>query len=279
MLLVSSMFPAFVFKVAAQNTSYLTDSTDDLYYYMSGSTASTWEAIDITSAEVSQVNRTHTRFKLRTATAIPLTNQWQSYFWLLETEIPAPSYWNPIDSNDLNVAFAVGVGWAANGPLIMYVHNLTAEGEDRYVHRSVDERNNPEKYFNGDTVSIIIRLAWIGNPTSIKWVANSGDGVGGETGRHDKAPNTGHGELNIPMASSILLPWEQWWFWAITTLGVTTCFFASTSLYYRKKALGTKKNRVTPIKPTLNEQKTCPSCGASLPADSRFCGKCGVLQE
>jgi hypothetical protein len=52
-----------------------------------------------------------------------------------------------------------------------------------------------------------ISLSWIGNPTSIKWVAGSSDGVvPGNVGRHDKAPNMGHVTLERALLTTNPFP-------------------------------------------------------------------------
>jgi len=71
--------------------------------------------------------------------------------------------------------------------------------------------------------------------------------------------------------------WAQWWFWAIVVLGITTSIFASTTVYYRKKMRTSKEPQVAPAKPGAEKKcKVCPNCGAKLPTDSAFCGKCGT---
>jgi len=188
-----SMLTTQVKALAASNTS---DPVDDLYYYQTGSPAPTWAVIDIVYAEVSQVDSENIKLLIKTSQPIPLTNEWQGYIWLLDTGIPAPPYWNPIDSNDIDVAYSVAVHWAATGPLAVDVVNVI----DGTIIFQEDARDYPEKYFSGDTCFITIPLSWIGNPTSIKWVANSIDGVASPSGRHDKAPNTGHATLTISSA-------------------------------------------------------------------------------
>lgn len=76
--------------------------------------------------------------------------------------------------------------------------------------------------------------------------------------------------------------WMQWWFWAIIVLGIlaillisTTLYYRSTALYYRRKALAKETNSM-PSKPKSKEYIICPSCGANMPADARYCGKCGT---
>lgn len=69
--------------------------------------------------------------------------------------------------------------------------------------------------------------------------------------------------------------WMQWYFWAIIALGMTTSALVFTTVHYHKKARTPKE--VTPAKPiSKKEFKVCPNCGARLPVDSAFCGKCGT---
>jgi len=192
-LLFLSMCPIFAPQVKAQATSNTSDPTDDLYYYQSGSPAPTWPVMDIVYAEISQVDSANIKLLIKASQPIPLTNEWQGYYWLLDTATPAPPYWNPIDSNDIVVSYYVAVHWAETGPLAVDVVNAI----DGTTIFHEDARDNPEKHFSDDTCFISIPLSWIGNPTSIKWVANSVDGVADPSGRHDKAPNTGHATLTI----------------------------------------------------------------------------------
>ena len=187
-LLYFSMFSTYAPQAQALSTSSTIDPTDDLYYYMSGSPAPTWGVIDLVYAEISQVDSENIEFLIKASQLIPLTNQWQGYYWLLDTGIPAPPWWNPIDSNDINVAYYVQIAWTATGVLYAEVVNAI-EGTAIFYE---DFRNDPSKHFSGDTCFITIPLSWVGNPTSIKWVAGSTDGVASSSGRHDKAPNTGH---------------------------------------------------------------------------------------
>jgi hypothetical protein len=74
--------------------------------------------------------------------------------------------------------------------------------------------------------------------------------------------------------------WTEWWFWAIIALGVVTGVFAFTTVHYHKKASIPKDSKVTSTKPAQKKDfKVCSNCGASLPLDSVFCGKCGTRQE
>jgi hypothetical protein len=178
---------------AVQSLSSASDPTDDLYYYGSGSPAPTWTVIDIVYSGVSQVNSTHVRLLTKAAQTIPLTNNFQSFYWLLDTGVSAPPWSNPPDSNDLTVSYYVGVSWSASGPLWIDVNKINSTGQ--YSMFNEDARSHPETYFSGDTCSITIPLSLIGNPTSIKCVAGNSDGVSG--GKHDKAPNTGHMTLSL----------------------------------------------------------------------------------
>jgi len=251
------------------------DQNDDLYYYNNGSGAPTWGAIDMTYSEVSQANSTHIRLLTKTAESIPLTNQWQSFYWLLDTGAPT-TYWevlggNPDDSNDLTVAYYVAVSWSADGAL--YVRCSTFWDDSGTVTLIEDARDHPEKYFSGNTCSISIPLSMIGSPSSIKWVAGSSDGK--PNGRHDKAPNTGHVALDTWTYEVVPL-WMQWYLWTNLLLAVTTVIFAMTTFHYRKKGLTPKESKPTPTKSESGDQKVCSSCGAKLPTDSKFCGECGT---
>jgi predicted secreted protein len=205
-LAILLMLSISALQVAAQKTSSTLDPTNDLYYYMDGTPAPVWPVIDIVYSEISQVNSTHIRLLTRTSQSIPLTNQWQSFYWFLDTGIYSPP-WRPIDTNDLTVLYYVAVSWSASGELHVRVQ-YGFNGTDIFYE---DARDHPEQYFSGDTCSITIPLSWIGNPASIKWVAGSSDGVAGSTGRHDKAPNTGHTTLpTSTLATSSEPPILEW---------------------------------------------------------------------
>lgn len=274
-LVLTSILSTLPRHVKAQGTPSASDPTNDLYYYMSGSSAPTWGVIDIVYAEISKVNSTHIKLLTRTDQAIPLTNQWQAFFWLLDTGISTAPYGVTTDANDLNVAYVVGVIWYANGVLDIVVDNVTS-GSGTSVHEE-QAQDRPEQYFSGNTCSIAIPLSWIGNPDSIRCVAVSGDGAGGSSQRHDKAPNTGHITLDI-------LPpeppwWTQWWFWTIIALGAIAVVLALTTVHYRKKTSVSRETSDVRSKTTQKANKVCPRCGANLPADSKFCGKCGTSLE
>lgn len=68
----------------------------------------------------------------------------------------------------------------------------------------------------------------------------------------------------------------QWWFWTIIALGAIVAVLVFTTFHYRGKPSTLKETSVIQSKPTSMEYKVCPNCGASLPADSKFCGKCGT---
>jgi len=195
--LCASSLLASMQRATATVSAYALDPTDDLYFYQSWTPAPSWPVIDIVYTQVSLVNFTHFRLLTRASQGIPLTNQWQSFYWLLDTGTPAPIWWNLIDSNDLSVSYYVGVSWSASGPLWVQMNMYDSGGVHEILHE--DARNHPETYFDGDTVSIIIPLSLIGDPASIKMVAGSSDGIGSSDGKHDKAPNAGHVELDLPV--------------------------------------------------------------------------------
>lgn len=71
----------------------------------------------------------------------------------------------------------------------------------------------------------------------------------------------------------------QWWFWTIIALGAIVVVLAFTTAHYRKKPSVSKGNNGMQGKTTQKANKVCPRCGANLPADSKFCGKCGTSLE
>jgi Tol biopolymer transport system component len=208
-LLCISTFSILAPQVRASDpssSSHTSDPTDDLYYYLDGLPAPTWGAIDIVYSEISQIDSTHIRLLTETAEPIPLTNQWQSFYWILDTGY-STSGWeslggNLLDSNDLTVAYFVTVSWAWDGSLYVR-YSIFWDGTGTQVLIE-DARGNPTKYFDGNKVFLTLPLSAIGYPSSIEWVAGSSDGVGGSTGKHDKAPNSGHIELQSIRESWVL---------------------------------------------------------------------------
>jgi len=93
------------------------------------------------------------------------------------------------------------------------------------------------------------------------------------------------GNTEIWRATIVITPqpsgplWMQWYFWTNVTLGITTAVFAFTTFHYRQKAFTPKESKRVLRKPLSGEGKICPNCGANLPSDSKFCGKCGTSLE
>lgn len=84
--------------------------------------------------------------------------------------------------------------------------------------------------------------------------------------------------IGVTESAETTLPfWTHLWFWAVIALGTTTAVFGySTIRYYRKSHPSKKTEEPTQIsKPQEVSYKVCPNCGAKLPIDSAFCGKCG----
>jgi len=73
--------------------------------------------------------------------------------------------------------------------------------------------------------------------------------------------------------------WMQWWFWTIVALGAIVVVLAYTTVHYRKKPPVSKETSAMQSNTAQRANKVCPNCGASLPADSKFCGKCGNSVE
>jgi len=72
--------------------------------------------------------------------------------------------------------------------------------------------------------------------------------------------------------------WLQWWFWIIITVSIVAialaCFILIRGKTMRKRGGESQQTERTGI-----DYKTCPNCGARLPVDSQFCGKCGTRLE
>lgn len=78
-------------------------------------------------------------------------------------------------------------------------------------------------------------------------------------------------EMTVPF-------WMNLWFWVVIVLGTTTAVLGySTIRYYRKSHFGKRTREPTPVsEPQRVSPRICPNCGAQLPTDSIFCGKCGT---
>jgi ribosomal protein L40E len=72
--------------------------------------------------------------------------------------------------------------------------------------------------------------------------------------------------------------WMQWWFLTIIALGAIVVVLGFTTVHYRNKRSVSKETSTTQNR-TTPKARVCPRCGASLPADSKFCGKCGTSLE
>jgi len=84
----------------------------------------------------------------------------------------------------------------------------------------------------------------------------------------------------IPFLRPSPIPiWMEWYFWTTTAFGAIAVVLAFTTVYYRKKPSILKENTAVRNKNTQRTNRVCPKCGANLPADSKFCGKCGAALE
>lgn len=75
--------------------------------------------------------------------------------------------------------------------------------------------------------------------------------------------------------------WMQWWFLTIVSLGLSiiAVLVAFTALHNQKKAAKLRENKAAASLATSIKYIVCPNCGANLPADSKFCGKCGTTLQ
>ncbi len=85
------------------------------------------------------------------------------------------------------------------------------------------------------------------------------------------------GSNSLPDLSSSSVDQQNgmWPFYGIVALVIVVVILGFTILHYRSK-VSTPKKVAAPPKKILEKQLICPNCGASLPTDSRFCGKCGA---
>jgi len=85
------------------------------------------------------------------------------------------------------------------------------------------------------------------------------------------------GVYTVQEASEIPF-WLQWWFWAIAALGIVAIALTFTAAHFRKKTFAKKEAKASATQ-SSKDYKVCPNCGANLPIDSKFCGKCGASLE
>jgi len=64
-----------------------------------------------------------------------------------------------------------------------------------------------------------------------------------------------------------------------TGLGIAAAAFGSSTVYFYRKSHPKSFHQPSPVRSTQTKGKICPQCGASLPPDSKFCGKCGNSLE
>jgi ribosomal protein L40E len=85
--------------------------------------------------------------------------------------------------------------------------------------------------------------------------------------------------ISLEAPSEEIPLWMQWWFWTMIALGAIVVVLAFTTVHYRRKPSVSKETNVMQSKTAQKANKVCPKCGANLPADSKFCGKCGTSLE
>lgn len=157
-----------------------------------------------------------------------------------------------------------------------------------YLIAGTYDGTNERVYVNGaleNTKSLSGTLSGIGHPLSIGsycyGTMNFFNGAIDEVKIYNRALTSD--EIYTDYAASQQTEqtsiWMQWWFWTIIALGAIVVILAFTTVHYHKKPSVPKEANVVQSKTTQRVNRVCPKCGASLPADSKFCGKCGTSLE
>ncbi len=75
--------------------------------------------------------------------------------------------------------------------------------------------------------------------------------------------------------------WMQWWFWTTISLvlSVTAILSALMAIRSQKNASKLRELKAAASVATSKKHSVCPNCGANLPPDSKFCGKCGTTLQ
>jgi Tol biopolymer transport system component len=151
--------------------------------------------------------------------------------------------------------------FSPNGEYILYGQGVIGQPQDLYL---IDSNGNFVAQLTNDT-KIDYPFDWSPNGQFIAF----GSQKTGNTEIWRATIVIAQPQRNGPL-------WMQWYFWTNVALGITTAVFAFTTFHYRKKAFTPKESKSVTGKPLSREGKTCPNCGANLPADSKFCGNCGA---
>jgi ribosomal protein L40E len=106
------------------------------------------------------------------------------------------------------------------------------------------------------------------------WTAGQTYDITVETAKNNKF-STVATPPDSPLPADLM--WQQWWFWAIVALGTYGAFTSFLTIRYSRKLHSQKHaSEIDQQKKLTTTYKTCPNCGAQLPTDADFCGKCGT---
>ncbi len=168
----------------------LIDPTGDWFIGSNGNPATGYSYADIIAAEIIQLNSTHLQLKITVNGTIPSFG-WQGYLWHLDTDKNINTGGsNPNLFNDIGWDYTIEIAGISGPPY--FLHQIRSYG----VPQTVDGQMNgiPVPYeVNGNTISTVISLADIGNPSSFYWITGTTDGIQ----VNDKAPNTGHAIFSV----------------------------------------------------------------------------------
>ena len=139
--------------------------------------------LDITHAEIAQINASYIVCKIQVASNIDMNSGYKGYRWLLDTDKnagTAPGCSGYPWTGDIGYDFHLSIHWGQiqlrNMSLPYYV---TLPPSRLLIY--------------GNTVEVTVALAEIGSPTSFYWMAGTTNGVD----RGDYAPNTGHATFSL----------------------------------------------------------------------------------
>lgn len=154
----------------------------------------------------------------------------------------------------------ISVAFSPDGKYLLYSSGIWAEPQDLFL---LDSNGNYTAQLTNDT-NLGYPFDW--SPDG-KYIAFSSL----KSGNAD----IWRAQITLPDQSPTTL-WMQWYFWTNILLALTTIGFAFTTIHYRAKTSTPKQTTTVQSKSISTETRVCPNCGTILPANSKFCGKCGA---
>lgn len=195
-------------------------------------------------------------------------------FWLLKTDADGNMLWNKTyGGTGDEVASSVIQTSDGDYTVAGWTDSFGAGDHDAWLVETDSEGNMQWNQTYGGTSFDVAR--------SVIQTTDGGYAVAG----HTQSSSAGNDDFYlISLAShepdvTDLQFWTQWWFWTIIALAASATILAFATIHYQRKSAVSKGTDAAASKSTSKECRTCPNCGATLPADSKFCGKCGTSLE